>query len=428
MINRILTILFCGAIMLSGCDKQLDMYPHSQVATGTLTEADIEAFLNGVYNKVQNSPTNSSYVMFDIIGGNLIRGGASGSGDHVVMINDILQAENGNIASQWSGYYSSLYQVNNLLESTSKLPDSPRKNEILGIGHFFRGYLYYNLVTRWGGVPILEVNTQEKLPRNSEQEVWAFIEKELQKAIDLAPSLTPGNFYYVSREAAQALMARTKLAQNKKGEAAILAESLITGGKLQLDSFDKIFRSQQNNEVIFAFANQTIESSINLSVLFYTYAHPVSGSYNYKPTPEVMNLFGTTDNRKSISVDTYSGLDVLNKYPSGQAGADPIIVTRLAEMYLISAEGQGLQGLGRLNELRVKRGLPALNTTDEGEYLEAVLLERRRELFGEGFRWYDLVRLGRAQKDIGLSDAQTKLPIPARELLLNTLLTPNTGY
>lgn len=422
-------LLLYAALLLmifSSCEDSLNLYPHSQVATESLNEKDIEAFVNGVYNRVQNTPTNSSYVMFDIIGGNLVRGGASGLGGYLEMINDILQPENGNIASQWNGYYSALYQVNNLLASSANMQNESRKKEISGIAHFFRGYIYYNLVTRWGGVPIINTTATEKLPRNSEAEVWAFIESELQLAIDEAPAF--GGYYYVSKDAAKALLARTKLAQGKKAEAANLAEELITSGKFQLDEFEKIFRSLQNSEVIFSFVNQTIESSISISPLFYTYAHPVSGSYNYKPTTEVMNMFEPGDKRRAMSVDTYSSLDVINKYPSGQTGSDPIIVTRLAEMYLISAEGRGLAGLNRLNELRAKRGLPGISVSTENQYLEAVLLERRRELLAEGFRWFDLVRLTRAQQDIGLRDAQTKLPIPERELLLNPLLEQNKGY
>ncbi|ADY52088.1 RagB/SusD domain protein [Pseudopedobacter saltans DSM 12145] len=421
-----LLYMMLALMICSSCEDSLNLYPHSQVATESLSEKDIEAFVNGVYNRVQNTPTNSSYVMFDIIGGNLVRGGASGLGGYLEMINDILQPENGNIAAQWNGYYAAIYQVNNLIASTANMQNESRREEILGIAHFFRGYTYYNLVTRWGGVPIINSTATQKLPRNTEAEVWSFIETELQLAIDKAPTF--GGYYYVSKDAAKALLARAKLAQGKKREAALLAEEVITSGRFQLDEFEKIFRSQQNTEVIFSFLNQTIESSINLSVLFYTYAHPVSGSYNYKPTTEVMNLFESTDKRRAISVDTYSSLDVINKYPSGQTGSDPIIVTRLAEMYLISAEGQGMAGISRLNELRNKRGLSSISVTNDNQYLEAVLLERRRELLGEGFRWYDLVRLGRAQQDIGLRAAQTKLPIPARELLLNTLLEPNDGY
>lgn len=97
-------------------------------------------------------------------------------------------------------------------------------------------------------------------------------------------------------------------------------------------------------------------------------------------------------------------------------------------MYLISAEAQGLSGLGRLNELREFRGLPDIAPADESDYQDAVMLERRRELLGEGFRWFDLVRLGKAQSVLGISDTQLKFPIPESELVLDNLLTQNLGY
>ena len=97
-----------------------------------------------------------------------------------------------------------------------------------------------------------------------------------------------------------------------------------------------------------------------------------------------------------------------------------IYIVRLAEMYLISAECQGLEnGLDRLNELRRYRGLENVNPSDEEAFLDAILQERRLELFGEGFRWYDLVRSGKFESVVGVDEKYTILPIPARELSLN---------
>lgn len=428
MKHKILTALLSGMILFSSCSKLLDVKSHSAVATNTLSAADIESFLTGIYNRVQNAPGSESYIAFDLVGGNLINAGATTDGGMNTFISNILRPEQGLMSTAWNGYYAALYQVNNLLASTAQLPESGRKNEIIGIAHFFRGYIYYNLVTRWGGVPILEQNTQAKVARNEVTEVWTFIEKELQAAIDHTPTYTSGGYYFVSSIGAKALMARVKLAQGKKTEAGALAEEVIASNLFKLDDFEKIFRSQANTEVIFSFKNLTIESSIRVSTLFYTYAHPVKGSYVYRPTKEVMNLFDENDKRRAISIDTYEGSNVINKYPSGQSGTDPIVVIRLAEMYLISAEANGLSGLARLNELRAVRGLAAIQPSEEGDYLNAVLLERRREFLGEGFRWFDLVRLNRTGTDLGLAAREVKFPLPMNELALNNLLEQNDLY
>ena len=429
MKNKFIALLLTAALGTSSCSKLLDVPSHSAVATNTLSQADVEAFLIGIYSRVQNAPGAQSYIMFDMVGGNLINAGATSDGGLNTFISNILRPEQGLMSSAWNGYYSALYQVNNLLESTESLPESSRKQEILGVIHFFRAYLYYNLVTRWGGVPVLKVNTAAKVPRNTETETWEFIEDELELSMATAPAYMAGSFYYVSNMSATALMARVKLALGKKDEAHDLAETVITSGYFQLDDFENIFRNATNSESIFTFKNATIESNTNISTLFYTYAHPVKGSYVYRPTMEVMNLFSSSDKRAAISVDTYGGLNVINKYPSGQSGTDPIQVIRLGEMYLVSAEAGGLaNGLDRLNELREERGLGPVSPATEDEFLDAVLLERRKELLAEGFRYYDLVRLGRATTDISLDDREVKFPLPMNELALNKLLDQNDDY
>ncbi|UVR75792.1 RagB/SusD family nutrient uptake outer membrane protein [Bacteroides xylanisolvens] len=104
-------------------------------------------------------------------------------------------------------------------------------------------------------------------------------------------------------------------------------------------------------------------------------------------------------------------------------------MSRLAEMYLISAEAQGLsKGLGRLNDLRKERGLDAVNPKDEDEFIEYILDERRKELLAEGFRYYDLIRTNKAKTMLGLKDYQLVLPIPGKEMISNPNLEPNPGY
>ncbi len=182
--------------------------------------------------------------------------------------------------------------------------------------------------------------------------------------------------------------------------------------------------------MIFAFeCLQEDGTGITLSTMFYTYGHPNKGSYIYRPPYDVMNMYELGDKRKAISIIKVDGDDCINKYPSGQTGTDPFIVSRLAEMYLISAEAQGISGLNRLNELRRFRGLGDLSpapTTDEA-YIDAILLERRRELLCEGFSYYDMVRTGRSE-ELGLLEHQKRLPIPGKELTLNPNLEPNPGY
>ena len=400
--------IFIGCLLLTSCSGMLDIESHSAVSPGSVTPQDLSALRMGMYNKVQNSPTRESYITFDILGGDLTQS----TGNAKDLINSVLSSLNSIVSNSWNGYYNALYQVNNVLSIVESLPESELRNLIIGEAHYFRAYIYHALVTRWGGVPIQKVNTMEKPFRDSEEAVWSFIEEELQTA--LAFLGTSSSYYYVSRDAALALKARVML---------------ITDGKYKLDSFDKIFRGKSNTEVIFSFQCLAEESNITISTLFYTYAHPNHGSYVYRPTNEVMNMYDDKDKRKDVSIINVGAEPCINKYPSGQTGTDPVVMSRLAEMYLISAEAQGFpKGLGRLNDLRKERGLEGVDPKDKDEFLQCVLDERRKELLAEGFRYYDLIRTNMAKTTLGLKDYQHVLPIPGKEMISNPNLEPNPGY
>jgi len=423
MKKNILELIFC-ALLLTSCSDSLNIYSHSAVAPESVTEKDLPALRWGMYNSVQNDPGERAFILFDMLGGTL----CTSSENPKDLINSTLSPLNSYIAGNWNGYFSALYQVNNLIAITENMSSATSlRNVVKGEAHYFRAYIYFCLAARWGDVPIIRKNTMDLVSRDPLSDVWAFAEEDLDMAISLLGSST--NCYYVSKDAATALKARVMLSQGKNIEAAQLAESLITSGKYKLDSFEKIFRKLSNTEVIFAFENLAAESGNNLGDLFYTYAHPNKGQYAYRPPQAVMDMYEAGDTRKDISVTVVAGSNCINKYPSGQAGKDPIIISRLAEMYLISAEAQGKNnGVGRLNELRRYRGLSDIYPATDDAYTDAILLERKKELLAENFMYHDYVRTGRAQSVLGLLQYQLLLPIPGKELQLNPNLTPNPGY
>lgn len=418
-----LIFLMISLVLFISCQNMLDIYPHSAVAPASITEKDLPALEMGMYLSVQNNPTTESWILNDILGGTL----TTSTSNFKDLINNTLNPLNSIVTNSFNGYFKALYQVNNVLAIVDNLNESVNRNRIKGTAHYFRALLYFNLVTKWGDMPILRRNTLDKPIRQSTEQVWSFIEEDLDVAISLLG--TSKDYYYVSLDAAIAMKARVMLSLGRKEEAARLAESLIISGKYSLDSFDKIFRKKQNNEIIFAFVNQTEESTNSFGNLFYSYAHPNKGSYVYRPTPETMKLYDDSDNRKAISIDSSTGNDVINKYSGGQGERDPFNISRLSEMYLISAEAQGrISGVERLNDLRKARGLESIYPANDDDYINAILLERKKEFLAEGFMYYDLVRTDKAIEQLGLLSYQQLLPIPNTELILNSNFTPNPGY
>ena len=403
----------------------LELEPGTAISPDILGQGEIEQLLTGTYRSLQNNPGRDTWVLFDMRGENLINTYLSGSNDFV---NNEIPSNNGTLLTMWRGYYKAIYNANVTLSTLAKLEQTEENLYIKAQARFLRAYAYYCLATRWDGVPIIKENTLEQVKRDKQQAVFEFIKEELNACI------TGGNLktfaetsnapYYVSLEAAQALMARLALTMGDKTTATRLAEALIENPSFQLsENYDNIFNTTSNSEVIFSFRNSTSESAQNLYALFTTYDSPMKGSWFLCPSPESEKMFDDpADTRKATCIthlqSTSTDYIIMNKFRD----YTPLIVSRIAEMYLISAEAQGMAGLDRLNELRQYRGLqPLTNITSDSEYEKAVALERRKELYCEGFLFFDLIRTNKVAEEVSSMEGKNNyyLPLPESEVQYN---------
>jgi len=145
----------------------------------------------------------------------------------------------------WLAYwnYKGMRHVNNLIQ---KLPQANLSEELkasfLGEAKFVRAYYYFGMVKRYGGVPLItEVqnwtgdNLDElQVPRNTEEEVYDFIAKELDEAIALLQETT--SKVRANKSAARAL----------KSRAMLYAASIAKYGQVDLDGLVGIPSSSAN--------------------------------------------------------------------------------------------------------------------------------------------------------------------------------------
>ena len=112
------------------------------------------------------------------------------------------------------------------------------------------------------------------------------------------------------------------------------------------------------------------------------------------------------------------------------------IEMRLADVILLYAEALNENGntsgaLTELNKIRTRAGLPNSTAITQAEVRQAIQDERRLEFAFEGQRWFDLVRTGTVDAEMGeaISSDYYLFPIPISEVLASGgVITQNPGY
>lgn len=427
----ILTIISIFTLLvLSGCSNMLDeMMPKDQIPQSQLSESDMEKLLNGVYAEMED-------FIFDFYFDGDVKGENFKAGPGFSLNDPMLMAPSTNeVLDMWQKAYTTLKQVNFLVETYESLGN--KETDIAkragGTSYYFRALIYYNLVTRWGGVPILERRTYDVVPISPEADVWNFIVSDLTKAEALLPEFS--DKFYVSSAACNALQARVYLSLERYGEAAQYADRVIGNSNFALSSsseeYANIFVSNTNSkELILALANKRTSGLL----LFYQKINDIDPTWDYAPSDDCYtSLYGSTsikegdlrapavfgdDNTRVLKFANGSdGQFVDNEMPS----QTPIVVARLAEMYLIKAEALGnSEGLSVLQDFMNSRyeevHLPASMSTVE--FQNQLLDERHREFYAEGQRWYDLKRTNRLDlfKSLNGRDYLMYFPIPQSEI------------
>ena len=403
--------IIVSVLALSSCGKMLDgIAPKGAITTDKLSDSDIALLSNGVMHQFEAIVSNL-WFEGDYLAENYAAGpGFSFSDTHA----ETQSAASATALSRWRYCYGKLQYANLLIQAAKKGSSSEAK-DALGVGYFFRAHIYYNLVTRYGGVPIIEepTNLDASVARATEAATWKFIEDDLDRADACFAEAGSkfSSYAYVSPEAVAMLRARVLLWEGKYAQAVTEADKVLGNAAFALSATDaewaKMFvNGSSSGELVFAPVNIRSTDYIRL----FEKVNDTDGSWNYSPVASIhAGLFAdkavaTGDYRKAPTFSEDATRVI--KFPNGQTGQfvanpaaseSPLPVFRLADAYLTKAEAQWLGGsagnaLLTLKVLMEKRyasvNLPATMGDDD---FEALLLdELQREFYAEGRRWFDI--------------------------------------
>ena len=485
MKNKII-LLFCFiAVLFTSCKKFLSVDPpYAQDAENYFrTPDDFDRALTGAYDMLQGS--FMSLWIGEIASDNSIAGGESvndSQGLHQIdnMTHGGVNNELRNIM-RWN--YTGITRVNYIMENKDNI-DFPEKQHVLAEARFLRAYYYFELVKFFGDVPLiidkrLGIEEAQQLPRTPKSEIYAQIEEDLQFAISVLNPVAAQKGR-ATKGAAQALLGKAYMYQNKFSEAATILDEVRNSGLYSLiPNYGDLFSvsNENNSETVFDIQYTGLEGGGygcliclegNAAPGFQgirQYNGPIYGdgnSYNL-PTQELYNAFSPIDPRRGHTILDIEAFIAAQPDPSsityaigagghtgyynnkyikrqGEIGlpdndlTSPVNyrVIRFADVLLMAAEahfhlGNNLTAQQLVNQVRVRAGIPGISV----QSLNDIYKERRFELSGEGHRFFDLVRTGQAAQFIsGFIPGKHELfPIPQVEIdLAGGNWQQNSGY
>lgn len=230
MKKNILSIFsLCALMGLSGCNSFLELEPLDKVSPEQLleTEGGVKALLANIYTMIPmedfNYRPNNGFNQRGYDGVN--------ETTNLAFLTDEATRSDGGVGIGYEGFnywpYGDIRQVNIFMQNVEKAKEAGTisvadADRMTGEAHFARAYMYYGLVKRYGGVPLIDKVQDDDyadggpgavaVPRSTELDTWKFVLNECTLAAATLPDATSGSdLYRVTKWAAYALKSRVAL-------------------------------------------------------------------------------------------------------------------------------------------------------------------------------------------------------------------------
>ena len=474
--------LLVFTVVFSSCEDDLNVLPNDQMTEIDFLNNPENAIqlVNGVYNKQLdwNMYSFSWIGMTSITSDDADKGSTltdTGSDKHK-MDNLTFEATDMSFNDVWNGRYDGIYRANNALFYLEQLNiDANLKNRLIGEVKFLRALFYFDLVRCFGGVPLvvskIDINDSETVNnvvfvRKSKTETYAQIETDLTDAIEKLPiknQYVGDNIGRASKGAAQALLAKAYLYQEKWQLAFDMSNNVMTSGQYDLlPNYADVWKEigENKSESIYE-----VQATLTKGLVGYTDVQGPRGTPDLgwgfnTPSVQLMNSYEPGDVRKNATImmvpsvlwDGFIAPPTWNNprynykaYQSsiaeswdGNKGetAKNLRILKYSDLLLIHAEaafklGNTSEALAQVNGIRNRALLPSLSSLT----IQQLYNERRWEMAMEHDRWFDLIRTGQANaamqangKDFVVGKHEL-FPIPSEQIIKSGgRLIQNPGY
>lgn len=438
--KKIFIYIVTSITLLTSCsDAFFETYPATQITTPEVyTSVDnIDAVINGAIRfLLENTSTQANpglpaiFLTHEVMGEDAFaRDGRYGYRDSYPYRDPFDNNNSTRCKFFWSLQYTSIDHANNVIANVNEA-SGEKFAYLKGQAYALRAYNYLNLVRQYQftyakdpnakAVPVYTQPTTpatEPQPRATVKAVYDQIISDLTEAEKLLPGFNRTVKNRPDINVVYGLFARTYLTLENWELAASYAAKARIGYPLMESSQYEGFNDVSNPEWIWGHPQTPTQNRGGYSYLGYIETTPYttnaqgvntySGYNSIIPDPHFIALFEDGDIRKSLFEIAIQKDEAIyahyrykkfhNKYPNSDGH---IVLMRSSEMLLIEAESKVRQNnlesaVALLNELRAKRNLPAISSAsfNRQQLTEEILLERRRELWGEGIRFYDILRL-----------------------------------
>lgn len=346
----------------------------------------------------------------------------------------------------WDMFYKVINNANAIIENVPSVTDGSQaeKDALIAEAKAVRAYSYFWLARAYQftyakdpnalAVPIYTSPANKESqgnPRATLKAVYELIVPDLEAAIPLLQDTRIGK-YRINKNVAQGMLAEVYqelgMADPALWEKARAnAAAAMTGYPLMTSTQWKSgFNDIGNGEWIWGFPDPDTPDEGLTYYSQFSYMDPYNGYYrNIGVNTSLYNSYSSTDIRRSVLVNVYGANPALpfrlwfsKKYSSRSTSSvnGDILIMRSSEMVLIQAEALAQQNLipvaidmlFTLQSLRDPSAVKLPATTSKSDLISAILLERRKELYGEiGAQFFDLKRY---QKPL-VRDGNHKFPL-----------------